>query len=203
MADTGDTAAPEEESGGQEGTLTKEQVEQIVKERLEDNNKQWQSRFDKLRTEKEEAVKKAEDSEKTAQEKIQEEVSSVRQELENQKKERRNAELRAEAQERVSKAGLELDDADKKVMQRLIDPEAEEPLADVEAWIERERQKAENIKSQVADDFAKRHGRTVTKTDKNGQTGTMDDYTDEQIKQMSDKEFEEVMARTRKAEKQG
>jgi len=155
-----------EETNSQEvETLTKADVEEIVRQREEKINKEWQSRFDKLRNEKSEAEKKLEETNKSWQDKLQEQVSSVQKELENQRLEAQKAELRSQAIKSVSSAGLELDDVEEKLLYKLIDPNAENPLEDVKAYIDREKEKREKIKMSAADEYAKTNGRKVNSGD--------------------------------------
>lgn len=161
-----DGAGAEDQTDSQEAqTLSMEQVEKLVAERLEKERKDWQSRFDKLRNEKTEAEKALEDTEKSWQQRLQEEVSGVRKELESYKTEAQIAQLRSQALKRVSGAGLDLDDVEEKLVYRLIDPNADNPLADVEAYVEREKQKSEKIRLSAADEFAKKNGRKVTSSE--------------------------------------
>ncbi len=145
--------------------LTKAEVEELVKQRLEQERKEWQSRFDKLRNEKSEAEKKLEETDKSWQEKLQEQVSSVQKELENQRLEAKKSDLKSQAIKSVSSAGLELDDVEEKLLYKLIDPDAENPLEDVKAYIDREKQKREKIKMSAADEYAKGNGRKVNSGD--------------------------------------
>jgi len=145
--------------------LTKAEVEELVKQRLEQERKEWQSRFDKLRNEKSEAEKKLEEADKSWQDKMQEQMSGVQKELENQRLEAQKADLRSQAIKSVSNAGLELDDVEEKLLYKLIDPNAENPLEDVKAYIDREKEKREKIKMSAADEYAKTNGRKVNSGD--------------------------------------
>ena len=145
--------------------LTKAEVEELVKQRLEQERKEWQSRFDKLRNEKSDAEKKLEEADKSWHDKMQEQMSGVQKELENQRLEAQKADLRSQAIKSVSNAGLELDDVEEKLLYKLIDPNAENPLEDVKAYIDREKEKREKIKMSAADEYAKTNGRKVNPGD--------------------------------------
>lgn len=153
--------------------FTKDEVSTLVEQKLTEQNSKFQKQLNAIKKEKEEAEQRAEDSEKTAQQKVEERVSAVQAEVENWKSQATQEKLRREAHERATQAGLTLDDADARIIQRLIDPDAENPLEDVDAWIQREQQKTESIRTQTAEEFAKKHGRKVSPPDRNADAGVL------------------------------
>jgi hypothetical protein len=108
MADEQDAqGAPEEETSEAEGeqqeqqnvdALTKEQVEELLQER----DRKWQSRFDKLLQEKKQQEEATEREKMSAEEKIEQ----LRQEWERSKQEAARARLENRAQAAIAEAGI-------------------------------------------------------------------------------------------------
>lgn len=180
------------DQSGESVAELKEQLQQMQKQ-LEETRKA-QSGSDKqvqeLRKQLEQKEQEVEQASKTAEE-------QWRERLEALEKKHQEAEQRAtfearrnEAIQMLSEEGLKAP----KYIDRLISDDAEETEAAIKDYIEDMKQ----TQTQAADQYARQHGRKVTDTQKKQSGGTYMDYTDEQIAAMSDKEFQQMMERSRK-----
>lgn len=181
-----ETVVDEETIDEQEEKLSKEEVNRIVEERVSQVTKEWQSRFDKIRAEKEDVVKKSEEAEKTWQQKMEDNLSAVKNEVEGWKNQATAAELKAEAIRRVSSEGLDLDDDDWRLVNKLIDPKGDDPLGDVDIFIK--RQKA--ILDKAKGEYIKANGRRVQESNTDVLGKSLADMTDAEIARLSDADFE-------------
>lgn len=182
-----------ETEGQEDQTVTAEQFEEL-KRQLEETRKA-QSGSDRtvaeLRKQLEQKEQEAANAEKTAQQKAEERIAEIEKRLQQAEAEKQRATQRGLAQQLLSNEGIKAPS----FLDRLIGENDEETEAAVTEYIE----SIKDTKSVAADEFAKQHGRKPAPSKREGNANTIDDYTDEQVDAMSDKEFEEVMNRTKQA----
>lgn len=190
QAETTEEQGESQETQGQ--TVTAEQFAEIQRQLEETRKAQSGSdrRVKELMEQLKQKEQEAENAEKSAEEKLSERIAEMEKKLQQAEQEKALATQRALAQQLLSDEGLKAPS----FLNRLIGGDDEETEAAVKEYIETVKES----KLSAADEFARKHGRKVTETEKSKGGGTLEDYTDEQIRAMSDKEFAEVMERSKK-----
>jgi hypothetical protein len=171
-------------------TVSAEEFAQL-KRQLEETRKA-QSGSDKRVQELQEMLKQkeqeAESASKTAEQKWQERLEEIEKKLKSAEQEKALATQRSVALEMLQAEGLKAP----KFLDRLIGEDEEVTRDLVQEYIEDKKATAQ----QKDEEWVKKTGRKVTDSNnKNG--GTLDDYTDDQIAQMSDEEFLKVVERSK------
>ena len=180
-------------------TVTREQFDELNSQ-LEASNKMFeelkkaQSGSDRTVTELQNLLKqtkeKAEEAGKTEKQKFADRMTAIETELAGEKAEKQKAILKGLAIQLLSDKKISAP----KYLNRLIGKDAEETEANIMDYIEERLA----LELSVADEFAKNNGRRVQKTSGKGDMKTLDDFTDDEIKSMSDAEFLKVQERSKK-----
>ena len=185
-----ETAIVEETTQEQKETVTIEQFQKLQKQ-LEDTIKAQSgsdkrvSELNRLLAEKEKEVS---EKEKTVEQKFAERLAALEKENVEAKRMTIREQQKSKAISMLSEKGLKAP----KFLERLIGETEEETQTFIADYIET----LDLTKQQTNEEFAKKHGRRVVDT-KAPDGGTVADYTDEQIKRMSDSEFLKVMDRSK------
>ena len=166
-----------------EQEFTKETVEKMVadavavavEETSKGLNANFQKRFDEIKKEKQEVV----ESKKSYEE-------ETRLMVEKMSRDAKKSNLLASGIKAYSTAGLEVPDDE--VILDMIREDSEDPLRVVKWNIDTISKVAEAAKLQGKDEVAKKHGRTVTKTDPTGYGG----MTYQQMQALPDAEFNKI-----------
>ena len=166
-----------------EQEFTKETVEKMVadavavavEETSKGLNANFQKRFDEIKKEKQEVV----ESKKSYEE-------ETRLMVEKMSRDAKKSNLLASGIKAYSTAGLEVPDDE--VILDMIREDSEDPLRVVKWNIDTIGKVAEAAKLQGKDEVAKKHGRTVTKTDPTGYGG----MTYQQMQALPDAEFNKI-----------
>ena len=198
MADVDATQAEttEEQTEGQEAqqeqTVTAEQFAELQRQLEETRKAQSGSdrRVKELMEQLKQKEQEATEAEQTAEEKLSERIAEMERKVQEAEREKATATQRSLATQMLSDEGLKAPS----FLNRIIGESDDETEAAVKEYIET----IKASKLSAADEFARKNGRRVTETDKSKGGGTLEDYTDEQIQAMSDKEFGEVMERSKK-----
>jgi len=135
-----------------------------------------------------EAKTRAETAEKSAEERMAERLEALERKSHEAELAARIATQKNLATKLLSNAGLKAPS----FVDRLIGDDDEATEAAISEYIETMGE----AKKVTADEFAKKHGRRVTETDKGGGL-TVFDYTDEQISGMTEEEFAAALQRAR------
>ena len=172
--------------------FTEIQKQMAEKDRLLEEIKKAQSGSDKRVTELTEALKQkeadADNAKKSAEEQFAERVANLEKENAEAKRKALEAEQRSLAISLLNDKGLK----PPTFLQRLVGANDEETEKAITDYIEA----IEQTKKSVAEEFAKKHGRTIVDGGK-PRAGTLDDYSDEELKRLTDEEFQKVMDRSK------
>ena len=198
--DTGNQGEGTGDDGGDDNqTVTREQFDELNAQ-LEASNKMFeelkkaQSGSDSKVTELQNLLKqtkeKAEEAGKTEKQKFADRMTAIETELADEKSAKQKAILKGLAIQLLSDKKISAP----KYLNRLIGKDAEETEANIMDYIEERLA----LELSVADEFAKNNGRRVQKTSGKGDMKTLDDFTDDEIKSMSDAEFLKVQERSKK-----
>ena len=164
------------------------EVQEMIKKAVEDStgrlNSEFQKKFAEIKKEKEEAVK----GKLSFEEENRKMIEQMRQERDRER-------WIAKSIKAYSEAGLPVPDDD--VIADMVRLESEDPLRIVQYDIKRASELMQQTELKTKDEFVKRHGRKVVDPDK-PEYKTIQDYTDDEIKKMSDTEFNKIMERSKK-----
>ena len=135
-----------------------------------------------------EAKQRAESAEKSAEERMAERLEALERKSQEAEQAARIAMQKNLATKLLSNAGLKAPS----FVDRLIGDDDDATEAAISEYIEAMGE----TKRATAEEFAKKHGRRVTETEKGGGSSIFD-YTDAQIESMSDEEFQAALERAK------
>ncbi len=187
-------------------TVTREQFNEMEKRNVESQAllKESLTEFEKLKksqsgadakvTELQKQIKQQKDEGKSAEEKLLqdfgEKLESIEKERDSEKVEKQQAILKGLAIQLLSEKKISAP----KYLDRLIGKDAKETEANIMQYIEERLE----LELSIADEFAKNNGRRIQTADRKGDMKTLDDFTDDEIRKMSNAEFLKIQGRSKK-----
>ena len=180
-------------------TVTREQFDEQKAELAESKKlfeelKKAQSGSDSKVTELQDLLKQtkkeAEDAGKTEKQKFADRITEVENKWQSAETEKQQAILKGLAIQLLSEKKISAP----KYLNRLIGKDAKETEANIMQYIEERLE----LELSIADEFAKNNGRKIQTADRKGDMKVLDDYTDDEIKKMSNAEFLKIQERSKK-----